>query len=75
MSLLLQHGRHRGSATLSSPPEKPWHLDFFVEEDTGKIYVYLFGNQDDVLDKNGKPREDVDVSLGRRERFGSLGDP
>ena len=74
MSLLLQHGRHRGSATLASPPEKPRHLDFFVE-DMGKIYVYLFGADHDVLDENGRMRADTDGTLGRWERFGGVGGP
>jgi hypothetical protein len=71
MSLLLQHGRLRGYATLASPPEQPRHLDFFIEDQTSKIYVYLFNSQDDVLDGDGYPRSDKDGKLGRWERFGS----
>jgi len=79
MSLLLQNGRHRGAASLSSPPSGPWqHLDFFVVDEAtedkpgeaGKIYVYIFKKEHDWIDERGAMVKDHDGSLGAWERFG-----
>lgn len=40
MSLLLEHGRHRGNATREDPPPDPEPLDFYIHTGTRDIIFY-----------------------------------